>query len=241
MSEPFGLPAEGREVPLELEAAGIEPLLQGPPLVLGLIPLLARPAARPRGSAPPPPPPPPPGLELLLAGHARPQGGVEAIPVGAERFQFVSPLGEPQPIPLGADILQLLRGGFDPPEIDSPDLGPGGLKFGPQYPLEVSGVGHPAPQLLDLGTQPIVLRSESLQLIPQSLRLLVLALGSVELLLKVVQAALGLGELVPRRGELPESGVTPGRLGSQRGADPLELTLRHRPARLVRLGRSRRA
>ncbi len=134
MSEPFGLFAEGREIPLELEAGGIEPLLPDPPLALGLVPFLAGPPLDLVD----------PGLELLLSGQARPEGVVEAIPVGAEGFQLVSQPGEPQPsrlpllefgaepIPLGADILQLLRGGFDPPEIDPPDLGPGGLKLGPQ-------------------------------------------------------------------------------------------------------------
>lgn len=134
VSEPFGLRAEGREIPLELEAGGIEPLLPDPPLDLGLVPFIAGPPLDLVD----------PGLELLLSGQGIPNGGVEAIPVGAERFQFVGQPGEPQPIrlpllefgaepiPLGADILQLLRVGFHPPEIDPPDLGPGGLKLGPQ-------------------------------------------------------------------------------------------------------------
>jgi hypothetical protein len=242
VSEPFGLRAEGREIPLELEAGGIEPLLPDLQPALGLVPFLAGPSLDLVD----------PGLELLLSGHALPNGGVEAIPVGAERFQFVGQPGEPQPIcfpllefgaepiPLGPDILQLMRGGFDPPKIDPPDLSPGGLKLGPQVPLQVGGVGRLAPQFLGDGTQPIVLRAEPLQLIPQSLFLLGMALEPIELLLKVVQPALSLGELVLRRGELPERGVTPDRLVGQRGADPLELTLPHRLARLVRLGRSRR-
>jgi len=112
VSEPFGLLAEGREVPLELEAGGIEPLLPDPPLVLGLVPFLAGPPLDLVD----------PGLELLLAGHAHSKGGVEAIPVGAERFQFISPLGEPQPIrfPLpefGAELIPL---GADPLEFTLP-------------------------------------------------------------------------------------------------------------------------
>ncbi len=104
MSEPFGLLAEAREVPLELESGGIEPLLPDSPLVLGLFPFLTGPTLDFVD----------PGLELLFAGHARQQGGVEAIPVGAEHFQFVSPLGEPQPIRLplpefGAEPIPLAR------------------------------------------------------------------------------------------------------------------------------------
>ena len=73
---------------LELEAGGIEPLLPDPPLVLGLVSFLAGPLLDLVD----------PSLELLRASNARPNRDVEAIPVAAERFQFLSPLGEPQPI-----------------------------------------------------------------------------------------------------------------------------------------------
>jgi hypothetical protein len=242
VSELFGLLAEGREIPLELEVGGLQPLLPDLSLARGLVPFLASPPVDLVDLCP----------ELLLSGHARPQGGVKAISIGAECFQLVRQPGHPhpirfsvlefgvEPIPLCADLLQFLRGGLDRPKFDAPELGRGDLMFSLQDPFEVSGVGRLVPQLLDLGTQPTVLRSESLQLIVQSLRLPELALDSLELLLKVMQPALGLGESLLRLGEPAECGFILGCLCSPRGANPLWFTLLHRAVRLVRLGRSRR-
>jgi hypothetical protein len=72
----------------------------------------------------------------------------------------------------------------------------------------------------------------------RSLRLPELLLDAVELVLKALQQAVGLGELGLRRTELPKGGVRPGRLGRERGADLLEFVLRHPPEGLVRVGRS---
>jgi hypothetical protein len=74
IAEPSRLLAEGRDLPLELQAGGIQPLLPGPPLALGLVPLAGGPPLE-LGDA---------GLELLLAGRDRPDLGVEAIPLGAD-------------------------------------------------------------------------------------------------------------------------------------------------------------
>ena len=207
VSEPLGLLAEEGDIPLELKTGGLQPLLPDPLLALGLVPFRAGPRLDLVDS----------GLELLLSGHARPQGGVEAIPVATECLQLVSQPGQPEPIlfpvlefgaepiPLAADIRQVLRGRL-------------------------------VPQRLDLGPQPAVLRPESLQLILQSFRLRELALDSLELLLKVVQPGPGLSELISGLGELPESGFTLGRLGGQRKAEPLALTLSLRSPSSVLFG-----
>jgi hypothetical protein len=135
VTEPLGLRAEGREVPLELAPGRLPPLFPDPPLVFGLVPFLAGPLLELVD----------PGPELLLSGHARSEDGVEAIPVAAECLQLVSRPGQPEPIrfrvlelsaepiPLGADLPYFLRGRL-------------------------------VPQLLDLGPQPAVLRAECLQL-----------------------------------------------------------------------------
>ncbi len=157
------------------------------------------------------------GPQLLLLGHPCPDISVEAIALGADGWQLVSQPAQAQPLRVGVS-----QCGAEPIPLGA-DL----REFRP---------GRLLPQLLDLGPQPAVLGAEFLQLSPQSLRLLELALDSLQLLLKVVQPGSGLGELVLRLGELPDGGFT---LGGQGGADPMEFILPARPMRWVRLSRSR--
>jgi hypothetical protein len=185
---------------------------------------------------------------------------VHSIPVRAERCQLVShPHKSPlvcfavferaaEPIPLIADLVQFLHSRFEPLELDLPDLGPGGLELGAQDFLDVSELRHLISQLVELCMEAGVFRSESSQLIPGFLVLLELELAPdpVDLCLEVELPALDLGkldvrlgELVLRRDELPEQDFTPGRVGSQRGADPLEIILRPPVGVPAPLGQSR--
>jgi hypothetical protein len=239
-SEPLGFLADEGQFPLELVAGGFESLLPAP---IRLVPLLG---GLPLDLEDP-------GAESLSFVHARPKGGLEAIPLAADRLPFVGQPGEPKPIrlairelgaesvSLGADILQFSCRRFDPREIDPRELVPGGHEFGPQVPLEVNGIAQLASQLRGLASQPIVLRPDSSQFIPQSLRLPERALKSVELLLEVPQPAVGLGELVPRLGELPEGVVISGRLGRSLGVTYPGFTPSRRLATSFRVGRGRSA